>query len=694
MSLPQANDATAVTARVRAMDRDAALARRDTLVPELIRHNELYHTDDAAEISDREYDLLYRELELIEDRFPDLVQSDSPTHRIGATPVDGLMPFVHAQPMLSLGNAFSEADLRDYDIRLRKRLADQCPPVIPYIVEPKLDGLAMELVYEDGVLVGAGTRGDGERGEDVLHNVQTIRAIPARLATAKPPSRVDIRGEVLFDVAGFHRMNDTRVTRGDKAFENPRNAAAGTIRQLDPSVTARRPLTFMAHSFGASEGVDLPETHHEQLALVHSWGMPINALNTVCDGIDAVIAAIAMVGAARGSMAVEIDGAVVKVDEVRLQRELGFVTRSPRWAIAYKYPPEQTTTQLEDVGFQVGRTGAVTPVAYLKPVRVGGVTVSRASLHNSDQLLRLDLRIGSTVVLQRSGDVIPQVVGVVPDDQHDERPAATYPETCPECDTPLVRDGDAVVIRCPNTLSCPAQLRAAVRHFGSRLAMDIEGLGEKSVEQLIESKLVTRVSDLYALTVDQVEGLERMGPKLSELLVANIAKSCTQPLRRVLTALGIPEVGESTSRDLATHFGGIDALANASLEDLTAVHGIGDIVAQNIVMWFADPKHSEEVRRLRELGVHFPEEDAVNDQPVNEAVAGKTFVLTGTLPTMTRGEAKALLLAAGAAVKGSVSKKTDFVVAGADSGSKLTKARDLEVAVLDEDTLRTLLGIA
>ncbi|MFT6230864.1 MAG: DNA ligase (NAD+), partial [Myxococcota bacterium] len=477
MSLPQANDAATVTASVRAMNRDAARARRDTLVPELVRHNRLYHTEDAAEIDDRAYDLLYRELELIEDRFPDLVLPDSPTHRVGDAAVEGLVPFIHAQPMLSLGNAFSEADLRDFDSRLRKRLADQCPAIIPYIVEPKLDGLAMELVYEDGVLTGAGTRGDGERGEDVLHNVQTIRAIPSRLATTTPPRRVDIRGEVLFDVAGFHRMNETRVARGDKAFENPRNAAAGTIRQLDPSVTARRPLTFMAHSFGASEGVNLPETHHEQLALVHSWGMPINAMNTVCSGIDDVIEAIAKVGAARGDMATEIDGAVVKVDDVRLQRELGFVTRSPRWAIAYKYPPEQTTTELEDVGFQVGRTGAITPVAYLKPVRVGGVTVSRASLHNSDQLIRLDLRIGSTVVLQRSGDVIPQVVGVVPDDQHEERPAATYPETCPECDTPLVRDGDAVVIRCPNTLSCPAQLRAAVRHFGSRLAMDIEGLG-------------------------------------------------------------------------------------------------------------------------------------------------------------------------------------------------------------------------
>jgi DNA ligase (NAD+) len=689
--MSDAHDAAAVTARVRSYDADAARARVAELVPELNRHSRLYHTGDTPEIDDRTYDLLYRELELLEDRFPDLVRDDSPTKRVGDAPIDGLMPFVHRDPMLSLQNAFGADELRDFDNRVRRALGDRCPPVVRYVVEPKLDGLAMELVYDEGELIGAGTRGDGVVGEDVTHTVRTIRAIPAKLAVKAPPHRVDLRGEVFFDLAGFQRMNERREAQGERPFENPRNAAAGTVRQLDPAVSAGRPLTFIAHSFGSTEGVALPEAHTEQLALVASWGIPVNPLNAVAEGVEEVIAAIDRLGARRHELPYEIDGAVVKVDDVRLQRDLGFVTRSPRWAVAYKYPPAQVRTRLAEVRFSVGRTGAITPVAVLEPVRVGGVTVSRASLHNADQLARLDVRPGDLVIVQRSGDVIPQVMGFVPEDGHDERPPTRYPDACPDCGTPLVRDDDAVVTRCPNTLSCPAQLRAALRHFGSRLAADVDGLGEKLVDQLVDTGLVRRVSELFELTEEKLVGLDRMGSKLAQALLAGIEVAKGRPLARLLVALGIPDVGEATARDLARAFGSIDRLLGATPEELASVEGIGERTAGRIRAFFADPKHVEEIRRLRELGVKFPEVAA--ESGAVAGVAGKTFVLTGTLPTMTRDDAKARILAAGGKVAGSVSKKTDFVVAGAEAGSKLDKANEIGVPVLEEaDLVRMLDG--
>jgi DNA ligase (NAD+) len=647
-------DPEAIRARVATLDPQGARARVGWLVPELRRHNWLYHVGNAPEIDDRTYDLLYRELELLEERFPELVREDSPTRRVGDQPVAELLPFPHRQPMLSLSNAFSEEELREFDARCHRFLGDQAPVVITYVVEAKLDGLAVELVYEDGVLTGAGTRGDGRVGEDVTHNVRTIRVVPTHLLVPDPPTRVDVRGEVFFALAGFAKMNEAREAAGEKPFENPRNAAAGTIRQLDPAVAAGRPLTFIAHSFGDTGDVDLPDTHLAQLELVHGWGIPINPINRQLEGIDAVIARMAELQELRHTLPYEIDGAVVKVDDIRLQRELGFVTRSPRWATAFKYPPPQVSTRLEDVLFSVGRTGAVTPVAVLTPVRVGGVTVSRATLHNADQLARLDLRHGDAVRIERAGDVIPQVVEVVVEEGRQIRDPVTYPARCPECATELVQEEDKAVITCPNTLSCPAQLRAALLHWGSRYAMDVDGLGTKLVDQLLDRELVRRVSDLYGLTVAQLAGLDRMADKSAENLVAALEQSKDQPLERALVALGIPEVGEATARDLANHFGSLGRIASASEADLVEVYGIADRVAHLVHGFFEDPRHTEEIARLRAVGVAFPKVEKAAPPPTLEAVAGKTFVLTGTLPTLARSEAKALIQAAGGKVTGSV----------------------------------------
>jgi DNA ligase (NAD+) len=726
---------------VRDLDREQARARIDWLTPELARHNRLYHGDGSPEIEDRTYDLLFRELELLEDRFPDLAHEDSVTRRVGAEPVDRLAPFEHRLPMLSLGNAFSEEDLRDFDQRLHRRLdrldrleaeeadaedeagaeSDEDPdsedgedgedgedsedgagdgaeeeptdrPPLAYVVEPKLDGLAIELVYEDGVLVGAGTRGDGETGEDVLHNVRTIRAIPERLVGEDLPERVDIRGEIFFDLAGFERMNAAREARGDKPFENPRNAAAGTLRQLDPRVAARRPLTFYAHSFGAIEGEGLGACHSDQLARIEAWGVPTNPLNRTVEGIEAVIAEVGSLAERRHELPYEIDGAVVKVDDIALQERLGFVTRSPRWAIAYKYPPPEVTTILEDIGYQVGRTGTITPVAHLRPVRVGGVTVSRASLHNKDHLAELDARVGDTVVVVRRGDVIPKVERIVEDEGHPHRARPDFPEHCPDCGTELVlkayKDRTKEILQCPNALGCPAQVRAGIQHFASRRAMDIDGLGEKLVDQLVRTELATRVSDLYHLQHRQLVQLERMGDKSAQNLLDAIEASKDRPLQRCLVALGIPVVGESTARDLALHFRSLDALMEASIEDLVAVDGVAEWVATQVRGFFDSETARDEIARLREAGVRFPEvEGAPPEEAAEGWFAGKTVVLTGTLPDLTRKEAKDRLLAAGAKVTGSVSRKTDVVVAGDEAGSKLDKARKLEVEVIDQEEL-------
>jgi DNA ligase (NAD+) len=704
----------AVHARAEGLDEVGARARLDWLVPELNRHSERYHTHNAPEIDDRDYDLLYRELELLEGRFPHLVRADSPTLRIGDAPISELLPFRHEVPMLSLSNAFERedaghADLIDFDTRVRtllnKQIGRPLDAPVTYVVEPKLDGLAVELVYDHGQLTGAGTRGDGEVGEDITHNVRTIRAVPERLRGDGIPARISLRGEIFYPLEGFARMNERRVARGDKPFENPRNAAAGTVRQLDPTIAARRPLTFLAHSFGYVQGVELPGSHLAQLERFAAWGLPINPLNRQVIGVQAVIEAIVQLGARRNELPYEIDGAVVKVDDIAEQQALGFVTRAPRWAIAFKYPAAVVTTVLAAVDYQVGRSGVVTPVARLEPVRVGGVTVTNATLHNAEFVRARDLRVGDTVLVKRAGDVIPRVEDRVPDDGHDARPVTVFLTHCPDCGAELrpltTKEADtAKKIICPNAMGCPSQLRGGLRHFASRPAMDIEGLGARLIDQLVDKGLVRRLSDLYHLRAEDLAGLDRMGPKSAANVIAELETSKVRPLDRVLNGLGIREVGESTSRDLARAFGDIDTLAAASAERIGRIHGIGEWVAEHIAAFFADPIARQELDRLRAAGVAFTPVRVTLDldgraEPVAPAgpskVAGRTFVLTGTLPTMGRDDAKQLILAAGGLVKGSVSAKTDYVVAGADAGSKLTKAEELGVAVIDEAGLLALL---
>jgi len=686
--------------------------RLDWLTDELNRHAKLYYEQDSAEIPDWEYDQLFRELQALESAHPDWARADSPTRRVGGAAVAELAPFVHEVPMLSLQNGYRREgedglwggeyqDLLEWERGkpdrvggLRRQLGEDAPATFAYVVEPKLDGLAMELIYEDGAFVRGGTRGDGDTGEDVTHNLRTIRDIPQRLEGA-PPGRLAVRGEVLFDLAGFERMNAQREARGEKRFENPRNAAAGTMRQLDPALAKDRPLRFFAHSAGV---VPAGITRHSDLLTAFGrWGFRTNELNRRCEGLDAAIEAVRDLEARRSELPYEIDGAVVKVDGLALQDALGFVTRSPRWALAFKYPPARVRTRLEGVLFSVGRTGVVTPVAQLAPVRVGGVTVRNASLFNEHQLSRaLALRVGDLVEIERAGDVIPHVRGAIDEPGRAERPAWAYPAACPECGTALVREladdakPDAVTIRCPDTLACPAQARGALKHYASRLCMDIEGLGEKLVDQLVGRGLARRPSELYALTLAQLVGLERMGETSARNLLANLEASKARPLDRVLMALGIPQVGESTARDLARHFGALDALLAADEAALAGVHGVGKLVAASIVRFLGSAPAREEIEALRAAGVAFTPVE--RPAAAGTALAGKTFVLTGTLPTLKRDDAKARILAAGGKVAGSVSKKTDYVVVGADAGSKLDAARELGVATLTEDALLALLA--
>lgn len=677
------------------------VARAAWLRAELARHNRLYHELSAPEISDWAYDRLFRELEEIERDHPSVVSADSPTRKVGAPPIDALKPFPHAVPMLSLQNGYRREegelyiDIYEFESRIRRHLGDEAPAMIRYVVEPKLDGLAMELVYESGKFVAGGTRGDGAVGEDVSHNLRALPSVP-RLLPPEAPAQLSVRGEVLFDLAGFERMNEARVAAGEKPFENPRNSAAGTMRQLDPGQVRDRPLHFWAHSAGV-----IPvgtASHADLLARFSAWGFRTNPLNQICDGIEAVIAAVAELERQRPELPYEIDGAVVKVDATALQDALGFVTRAPRWAMAFKYPPAKVETKLEGVTFSVGRTGQVTPVANLAPARVGGVTVRNASLHNEHQMQRvLGLRSGDRLVIQRAGDVIPEVVATVDEPGRTERPLIEYPSNCPICDSLLVRElADAkrpemVSIRCPNGLGCSAQRVGAIRHFASRLAMDIEGVGEKLVEQLVDAKLVAAPSDLYRLETqrDALAALDRFGELSTTNLLRAIDVSRSRPLERCLLALGIPNVGESTAKDLARHFRSIDAILGADVPALDDVSGIAEPTARQIRHFLDDPQNRAEIDTLRQRGVLFAPPAAA---AAGTSLAGKTFVLTGTLPTLGREAAKQLLEAAGAKVSGSVSKKTDYVVAGAEAGSKLEKAVELGVSVLSEAEMLTLLG--
>lgn len=693
-------DVDRVHARVAAMDETAAAARLAFLVPEVARHDELYHTKDAPEISDREYDLLALELDLLEARFPALARPDSPSRRVGGRVVDELVKVRHEVRMLSIEKAHEDAQLVKFEERLRNHLRPHVPDVIEYLASPKLDGLALEVRYEGGVFRQAVTRGDGEVGEDVTHAVTGVRNLP-RALVGEAPARLFVRGEMLFEQADFEAVNEARATRGEKPFENARNAAAGVVKQLDGSVPASLPLRFYAHSFGLLGGFRAFATEREVLDAFTAWGFQTTGREILCPGLDAVRGAIAALDPAEHDLPYEVDGVVVKVNDRVLQARLGENERAPRWAVAFKYPPRAAQTVLEGVEFSVGRTGAVTPVALLRPVRIGGVTVARATLHNAKYVRERDLRVGDPVEVVRAGEVIPKVRRRIPDEGHDARSPVAVPDTCPSCGTPLrveqteVRKEGTTTLNerhlCPNTFRCPAQATNLLLHFASRDAMDVVGLGDKLVEQLVERGLLHRPSDLYRLRREDLASLERMGEKSAANLVEAIDVSRGRPLARCLAALGIPDVGEATARDLARSFRSLDRLLAASVEEVDEVWGIDERTARGIVTFLAEPEVRAEIARLREGGVRFPDEVEAAPQGRN-VLAGRTFVLTGTLPGMSRNEAKARIEAAGGRVAGSVSRKTDFVVAGEEAGSKLDKARELEIPVMDEAGLRALLG--
>ncbi len=670
--------AEAPSAEVR--QRVAALRR------EIEHHNYRYYILDDPEISDSEWDRLLQELQGLEQRYPELVTPDSPTQRVGATPTDEFAEVRHRIPMLSLDNAFSEDDLRSFDRRVRERLGVESD--IDYSAEPKLDGLAISLTYERGVLVRAATRGDGTTGEDVTANVRTIRSVPLHLR-GTAPALFEARGEVFMPVAGFERLNAEAAKKGEKVFANPRNAAAGSLRQLDPRITAHRPLDIFFYAVGAVEGLDLPSSHGATLELLKDFGLRVSPEIRRVRGAEGCLAYYADIGRRRASLEYQIDGVVYKVDSITAQRQLGFVSRAPRWAIAHKFPAEEALTVLREVEFQVGRTGALTPVARLEPVFVGGVTVSNATLHNMDEVARKGVRIGDTVVVRRAGDVIPEVARVVLERRPKDSRDIVLPTRCPVCSSTVERDAEAAVARCTGGYRCSAQRKERLRHFASRRALDIEGVGEKLVDQLVEAGLVESPADLYTLSLETLSGLERMGPKSAENVIAALERSKSTTLARFLFALGIRDVGEATAAALAAHFGDLEAFARADVATVQQVPDIGPVIAAHVVEFFVDESNRRVIDRLRQAGVSWPSVIKAENSP--QPLAGMTFVLTGTLESMQREEAEDALRALGAKASGSVSKKTSYVVAGRDAGSKLRKAEELGVPVLDEDALKRIL---
>jgi DNA ligase (NAD+) len=654
---------------------------------EIERHNRLYYVQDAPEISDAEYDALFRRLQELEAAHPGLQSDDSPTRRVGAAPAERFRTVRHTLPMLSLSNAMSEEEVVEFDKRVKRALETEGP--IAYVAEPKLDGVAVELVYEDGRLAVGSTRGDGTTGEDVTANLRTIRAVPLTLARergAPPvPRRLEVRAEVIISKAGFQRLNAERAEEGEPLFANPRNAAAGSLRQLDSRITARRPLDIFCHSPGAIEGARFA-THWDFLRALPRWGLKVSPLNRRCGGVEAALAHYRALAEEREALPYEIDGVVLKVDDVERQERLGQVSRSPRWAIAYKFKPRQATTRVLRIVPSVGRLGTITPIAELEPVRVGGVTVRNASLHNMDEVERKDVRAGDTVLLERAGDVIPYVVRVLREKRKGRPRKFRMPARCPVCGGHVVREEGEVAYRCINA-ACPAQLKSRIRHFASRGALDIDGLGEKLVDQLVERGLVGDFADLYALRAAQLAELERMAEKSAGNIVAGIEGSKEPPLDRFLYALGIRHVGEHLARVLAERFRGIEAIMDASEEELLAVHGVGPEVAASVRRFFDEPANRKVVERLLAAGVT-PKAPA---RPSGR-LAGKTFVLTGGLESLARGEAERRIAAAGGKVGSSVTKQTDYVVVGADPGAKLARAKKLGTALLDEAAFLELLG--
>jgi len=658
----------------------------------LAYHNRCYYEDDAPELSDAEYDGLFRELQQLEAARPDLLTSDSPTLRVGGRPQERFVSVRHSLPMLSLENAMDVGEVRGFNQRTCSFLgrAEDCE--IGYHCEPKMDGLAVELVYRNGLLVQAATRGDGEVGEEVTANIRTIRSVPLRLGGMALPALLEVRGEVYLPLAAFQRLNQQREEEGEQPFANPRNAAAGSIRQLDPKVAARRPLAMVCYGVGLVEAGTRGEgqaakTQAELMQQLAGWGLPISDRARTVSDIAGAVEYFQELQQQRDALPYEIDGVVLKVNDLQVQVELGEKSRSPRWAIACKFPPRQAITRIEDIMLSVGRTGVITPVAVLKPVDLSGVTVSRATLHNWDEIGRKDIRIGDTVIVERAGDVIPAVVRVLTEQRSGSEEPLAQPEQCPVCGAAALRLDGEVAIRCQGGLACPPQLAETIIHFASRDAMDIEGLGSKYIEQLISLGLVKDIADLYRLVREDFMRFERMGDKLAENLLAAIAASKQQELSRFILALGIRHVGERTAKILADRFGSIDNLQAASLEELTSIRDVGPIVAASIRSFFDAPVNQAVLQRLKEVGVA----PTVEQKKIGGRLAGLTFVFTGTLSSLGREDAKRLVEAAGGNVTGSVSKKTDYVVAGSEAGSKLEKARSLGIAVLSEAALLAML---
>lgn len=655
-----------------------------------LRHHEhLYHVLDAPEIPDAEYDRLMQQLRELEAQHPELITNDSPTQRVGAAPLDAFEQVKHEVPMLSLDNVFDEESYLAFDKRVHDRLKRADP--LTFCCELKLDGLAVSLLYEDGELVRAATRGDGTTGENITANVRTIRAIPLRLQGDNIPRRVEVRGEVFMPLAGFEQLNDEARRKGGKVFANPRNAAAGSLRQLDPRITAKRPLTFFCYGVGLLEGGELPRSHIQRLMQFKAWGLPVSERVKLCTGSEQVIAFYRQVEQDRGGLGFDIDGVVIKVDSLDLQEQLGFVARAPRWATAFKFPAQEQITQVREVEFQVGRTGAITPVARLEPVQVAGVIVSNATLHNADEIERLGLRIGDTVIVRRAGDVIPQVVGVVMDQRPQDAKEITFPEHCPVCGSDIERVEGEAVARCTGGLFCAAQRKEALKHFVSRRALDVDGMGDKIIEQLVEKQYVENPADLFTLTAGKLTGLDRMGPKSAQNLIVALEKAKQTTFARFLYALGIREVGEATAANLAAHFRNLENLRAADIEALKSVPDVGEVVAKHVVNFLGE-EHNQKVIEALEKVITWPEPQQIIAEEIDSPFAGKTVVLTGSLTTLSRDEAKDRLAALGAKVSGSVSKKTDLVIAGEAAGSKLVKAQELGITVIDEAEMIRLLG--
>lgn len=651
-------------------------------------HGVKYYVEDSPEIPDAEYDRLMRELMEIEAQHPELVSLDSPSQRVGGAPLDGFDSVRHEIPMLSLDNAFDDGELDAFHKRMSDRLAGTKLDV--FCCEPKLDGLAVSLLYVNGVFVQAATRGDGATGENITENVRTIKAIPLKLQGEGWPERLEVRGEVFMPKEGFDKLNEQALKKGEKVFVNPRNAAAGSLRQLDSRITAKRPLSFYAYSVGVVEGATLSESHYERFLQLKGWGLPMCPETRRVANLEEVKAYYQDILTRRDALPYEIDGVVIKVDSIAAQEQLGFVARAPRWAIAYKFPAQEEITTLNDVEFQVGRTGAITPVAKLEPVFVGGVTVSNATLHNADEIERLGVMVGDCVVIRRAGDVIPQIVSIVSDRRPENAREIVFPTHCPVCNSAVERVEGEAVARCSGGLVCQAQRKEALKHFVSRKALDVDGLGEKVIEQLVDREMVETPADLFKLSAGVITVLDRMGPKSAQNVVDALVKAKETTLPRFLYSLGIREVGEATAANLAKHFKTLEAVQAASHDDLIEVQDIGAIVASHITAFFAQDKNQMVIDDLRAQGVHWPDIEE-KDQDAPQPLAGKVVVLTGSLSQLTRSDAKAALEGLGAKVTGSVSKKTDILFAGENAGSKLAKAQDLGIEIRTEEDLIALM---